>query len=294
MNDELTHEILHFIDRIDWRSLLRSQQWLSGRHTSLRKGASPEFKEYREHRSGEDVHSIDWKASARSKFPLVREKEHQGVLKQWLWLDNSASMDFPASPFNKFRRLKILSGALLYMFQSIGDRFGVAFESAQGISLSIPTRGQMALQEQIARVADSEVLPKAFSSNLLNDLKPHLKQPSSLWFLSDFDAEPKAILKELIQIQKAGHEVRVLHLYHPEEEVLRWQGPHVFMDAEGVYAELSLMPDQLRTAYAQQYQQHCRQIETLCQEGQLNYLRLNVCDAPETWLAHLLTTLPAR
>ena len=292
MNEELSHELLHFIDRIDWSSLLKSNQWLSGRHSSFRRGSSPEFKEFREHRSGEDVHLIDWKASARSKFPLVREKEHQGVLKQWIWIDNSASMDFPYTENNKFRRLKILCGALLYLFQSIGDRFSVVFDTESGPSLLPPSRGQQALHQHISRLIDCKTLPKAFSLNLLGELKEHLHQASALWFLTDFDSDPEAVLGSLVQLRKLGHEIRVLHLYHPDEAEFPWQGPHVFEDAEKIFDELSLQPELFRTAYREQYQKHCRAIRKTCEDGQLLYVAMDVCESPETWLANLLATLP--
>ena len=293
MNDELSHELLHFIDRIDWCSLIKSNQWLSGRHSSFRRGSSPEFKEFREHRSGEDVHLIDWKASARSRFPLVREKEHQGVLKQWLWIDNSASMNFPDTEFNKFRRLKMLGGALLYLFQAIGDRFSVAFDSENGASISPPTRGQQALQQQIERLTHCKILPKTFSWDLLNELKEHLHQPSALWLLTDFDSDPHQLLNQLIELKKFGHEIRVIHLYHPDEVEFPWSGPHVFVDAEGVFAEYSLQPELLKAAYKAQYQQHCQTLRSSCEHGHLTYIALNVCDSPENWIASLLATLPA-
>ena len=293
MNDELSHELLHFIDRIDWRSLIKSKQWLSGRHSSFRRGSSPEFKEFREHRSGEDVHLIDWKASARAKFPLVREKEHQGVLKQWIWIDNSASMNFPATEFNKFRRLKMLGGALLYLFQAIGDRFSVTFDSERGPCLSPPTRGQQALQQHIARLTHCEILDKPFSGDLLHELKEHLHQPSALWLLTDFDSDPTPLLAQLVQLKKFGHEIRVLHLYHPDEAEFPWRGPHVFVDAEGVFGDVALQPELLRSAYIEQYQRHCQTLRSTCENGQLTYLAINVCDSPETWIANLLATLPA-
>src|SRR5947208_16543283 len=67
---------------------------VSGRHTSLHRGASVEFAEYRKYVPGDDLRRLDWRAYGRSDRFYVKKFEAYTKLGLSVVLDTSCSMGF--------------------------------------------------------------------------------------------------------------------------------------------------------------------------------------------------------
>lgn len=289
MEEDISHEILHFVDRMPWSSLLKSSAWLGGRHESLKKGRSPEFKEYREHRLGEDASLVDWKGSAKGVRRLVRECDHQGLLNHWLILDDSASMSFPDGEFEKFRRQQILCGLLLYWIQSIGDCSSVIRRSADRTKTSSPSRGQAALRQKIAQIALGRTGSRFHFDDLRSELRVHLQQPSVIWMMTDFDRSPEECIELGGRWREEGHEVHILHLYHPTERDLGMRGLTVFEDLEGQWNERSTDVAEIKEGFIEEMESHLQKIQYLARATQVRIHSVNVCLSPEAWMAKVLS-----
>lgn len=285
MEDDLSHELLQFLDRIQWNALLKSEHWLGGRNRSLKKGRSPQFKEYREYRQGEDAQAIDWKATARSKYPVVKEWDHQGILDHIVVLDASASMDFPAGPHHKFRRQRLLVGLLLYWFQSMGDRSSMVM----GDQIDPPSRGQEGLHHKIGRLGDCVLEGEQNTYALLELLVSQLKCPSCLWFMTDFDRDPAELCKVYKAVLDLGHEVTVCHLYHPEEHQLQMTDWTIFLDSEEKLSDQSVNPTSLADLYRDQVQLHLQGIRKSVDQLGVHYAQIDVSSQAESWLPQILS-----
>lgn len=289
MRDDLSHEILRFLDQIELGSLLKSKHWLSGRHQSLMKGDSPEFKEFREAHHGDSYRHIDWKSSARSQKKLVREQEHQGTLEHWIILDTSMSMDFPQGDFNKHRRQKFLCGLLMYLFQSQGDHFCLNFNTHNTQRCFAPSRGPDALHRFIGELADLGTEHQHDQIDLLTQVQSQMTRPAHLWILTDFDRDPEPLLRKLNQLKSLGHEVRICHLSHPLERELTWSGLIQFTDLENQTPDQELTPQNIAQEYQMAYLQHIRSIDKACQKNGIHLNAIDVTHPPEDWITSLFS-----
>jgi uncharacterized protein (DUF58 family) len=290
MRDELSHEILRFLDQIELGSSLKSKNWLSGRHQSLTRGDSPEFKQFREARRGDSYRQIDWKSSARSSKKLVREQEHQGTLEHWIVLDTSRSMDFPQDESNKHRRQKLLCGLLMYLLQSQGDHFSLNFNTDHGPRCLAPSRGPDALHRFIGELADLETEPSLDQIDLLTQVQSQVTRPAHLWIITDFDRDPEPLLAELKKLKQSGHEVRALHLFHPSERELSWKGLVQFEDLEDQVSQQKLTPETIAQEYQLAYIQHINSIEKHCNVNEIKLCSIDVTQSPEHWITSLFSS----
>jgi uncharacterized protein (DUF58 family) len=67
---------------------------LAGEHRSRRRGASPEFADFKRYSQGDDFRRIDWNTYARLDGLFVRLSEDTTELSVHFLLDSSASMDW--------------------------------------------------------------------------------------------------------------------------------------------------------------------------------------------------------
>ena len=117
------------------RRLLRDQ--LAGEYAAAFRGRGIEFAELRPYAPGDEVRSIDWKATARLRQPVVRryvEEREQTVL---LLVDLSGSAGFAASGPSVANRAIEIAGVLGFAAAAANDLVG-AIAFANQINFSIP------------------------------------------------------------------------------------------------------------------------------------------------------------
>lgn len=94
---------------------------MAGSHASQRKGASPEFSEYRAFRPGDDTRRLDWKLLARTDRAFMRLTNDHAALATTIIVDASASMAFPEASLAKWRRACDIGIGLASVAHSAGD-----------------------------------------------------------------------------------------------------------------------------------------------------------------------------
>jgi uncharacterized protein (DUF58 family) len=87
---------------------------LAGEHRSRRRGASPEFADFKRYSQGDDFRRIDWNTYARLDSLFVRLSEVTTELSVHFLLDSSASMDWRGNNDRptKYAAARCLTGAL--------------------------------------------------------------------------------------------------------------------------------------------------------------------------------------
>ena len=101
---------LEYLNLLAKRLVFGRQQ---ARRPSVKKGASLEFREFREYVPGDDPRSIDWTVLARLNELVVKLFRQEEELDLWVLLDCSKSMDF-GDP-NKFLVARRIAAALAYI-----------------------------------------------------------------------------------------------------------------------------------------------------------------------------------
>lgn len=97
---------------------------LSGRHTSRLRGRGLTFEELRDYRPGDDIRTMDWKATARLRKPHVRvytEERERPVL---LVVDQRTSMFFGSARTTKATAAAEFAALGAWRSLDVGDRVG--------------------------------------------------------------------------------------------------------------------------------------------------------------------------
>ncbi|HPF37317.1 MAG TPA: DUF58 domain-containing protein [Phycisphaerae bacterium] len=111
-----------FLKRIEYLNLI-ARRLVFGRqqaqHQSVRKGASIEFRDFREYSPGDDPRTVDWTVYARLGELVIKLFRQEEELDLWVLLDRSGSMNF-GDP-NKFDHARRIAAALAYIGMSNMD-----------------------------------------------------------------------------------------------------------------------------------------------------------------------------
>ncbi|TWT43526.1 hypothetical protein KOR42_44670 [Thalassoglobus neptunius] len=97
---------------------------LNGRHGSRLRGRGLSFEELREYRPGDDIRSMDWKATARLRKPHVRvftEDRERPVL---MLVDQRSNMFFGSARATKATTAAELAALCAWRTLDVGDRVG--------------------------------------------------------------------------------------------------------------------------------------------------------------------------
>lgn len=271
----------------------------------LRSGRGLEFLELRAHQAGDDPRDIDWRATARSRQPLVRRYQDEAFATVLLCLDCSSSMAVsdPApdargrasaadEPGSKWQLAVQLTVALAYLLLNAGNRVGVVGFSS-GIDLVCPpARGRTAFARLLASLAQARPRPEGAASRL-EACDRFVARGVEAVVLSDFLA-PDFMRSGLEQLRKRGGRVQALQILSASELALadgsapEGGRPVLLRDAEsGERRSLRLTPEARRAA-EQQLSDLGQRLVHFCRESGVPLTR---CHSGSSWrevmLAHL-------
>jgi uncharacterized protein (DUF58 family) len=91
-----------------------------GQRRSAQKGASVEFKDYKEYTPGDDPRFLDWNVYSRFEKLLVKLFHNEEDLQVYIMVDSSQSMLFGTPP--KFDHARKLAAAISYLAAAGMDR----------------------------------------------------------------------------------------------------------------------------------------------------------------------------
>ena len=121
------------------------QSLLAGRHASRLRGRGLAFEEVRHYNQGDDVRTIDWKATARLRSPHVRVYSEERERPVLLVVDQRCTMFFGSRRTMKSVAAAELCALAAWKTLSSGDRVGgIVFNDHQIINLK-PQRSQTAV-----------------------------------------------------------------------------------------------------------------------------------------------------
>lgn len=213
---------------------------LNGRHASRLRGRGLNFEELRDYLPGDDIRSIDWKASARTGVPHVRVFTEERDRPALLVVDQRMSMYF-GSVLN-LKSVTAAEAAAIAAFRILaaGDRVGgIVFGDGQQREF-VPNRSRrtvFAMLKAIAEFnagldADQASLASAGSLNRILEATARLAHHDHLIFvLSDFDGIDETTHRWLSGI--AAHNDLILGLvYDPLARQVEKQRPAIVGDGQ--------------------------------------------------------------
>lgn len=264
---------------------------LNGQHASRLRGRGLNFEEMRDYLPGDDVRSIDWKATARTGSPHVRVYTEERDRPALLVVDQRMSMFFGTT--RNMKSVTAAEAAALSAFRILraNDRVGgIVFGDERQVELA-PRRSQrtvFAMLDAIADMnqslhADKEVEAAPGRLNQVLEAVGRLAKHDHLVLVfSDFSGIDASTQRRLTTI--AGHNDLVLMLvYDPVAERLE-PGARAVLGDTRLQAEIDLASPRTIEAIGGFSRERLRQIRHWQQEIRLSVLPLS---AGEETLAQL-------
>jgi uncharacterized protein (DUF58 family) len=183
----ISRELFHKIRRIELRTSRLVSEHLTGRYRSALKGRGIEFEEVRPYQPGDDVRAIDWKVTARSEVPYIKQFREERELTLHLLVDISGSLAFGSAAQTK-RELAVEMAALL-AFAALrhNDKVGLTLFTSQ---IEHSTRVAAGLRHALRIIRDLLVArPESRTTDLgnaLDQFRRRNKRRSTVFVISDF------------------------------------------------------------------------------------------------------------
>ncbi|AUB82118.1 hypothetical protein THSYN_14945 [Candidatus Thiodictyon syntrophicum] len=228
-----------------------------------------EFQEHRPLLPGDDPRRVDWRASARSRHPLVRRYRDERAGEWVICLDRSASM---ALVPDLWPRALQLAAGLAYLIMHFEHRVGLALFSARLDHLVQPGRGQHAFLALVRALGQAQ--PEgAGGASEPERCRPLLDPGRRAILISDY-LRPDGMIPALNQLSATSGGVEVLHLA-PAPPTLPL-GEQVIADVEDGGRRPLIVTVESRAAALARWQALNRDLERHCRARHIPYTRWNL------------------
>lgn len=209
-----------------------------GLHGRRRAGAGADFWQFRPAMPGDSARTIDWRRSARSDAPFVREREWQASQGVTFWVDPAKSMQFQGAPSHptKADRAAVLALALAITLLRGGERVGV---EGQGR----PRAGLAQVQPMAQALAGRAAAE--FGAPSLHDAIGHGRAV----VISDFLGDLAALQQALAEAADKGVRGLLIQVLDPVEEQFPFDGRTIFQSIGGGIAFETQEAGDLRPRY---------------------------------------------
>lgn len=261
---------------------------IAGEHRSRRRGASPEFADFKSYSQGDDFRRIDWNTYGRLDELFIRVSEITTELSLHIMLDASESMawsgDFGAP--SKFTYARRLAGALGYVALWHGDRLSInpfADELAPPFG---PVQGRAQIMPMLHRLTATPPLGGTALAGSIERYVTARRRPGIMIIVSDLLAgdadELRAVLRSL---RTRRWEVTILHVLSDAEvspDLTRGylagpdaeRAPIELVEAETGHRLRLTASDEVLERYAAAVGDWLERIEATCAEEHTGYARM--------------------
>ncbi|HEX7351771.1 DUF58 domain-containing protein [Brachybacterium sp.] len=200
--------------RVDLHTSNRARGLIQGRGRSLFKGSGEDFDDLKYYQPGDKISDIDWKATARSGEPLIRQFNEERVRHLSIVADTSAAMAATAGDGSSKRDAAILAaGMICFLAQKNGDLVGlVAGDESRPIQLpSRSSDGHLELLLRTVQQSTTTAAGAASSSWLLERAFRVTTRPTLMTIITD-EAHPSVEDFTLLRRLTTRHDLLVIRI----------------------------------------------------------------------------------
>ncbi len=254
----LTPDVLRRIRRIEFKTRRLVINAFAGAYHSVYKGRGLSFAAVRPYVPGDDVRSIDWKVTARTGEPFIRQHVEERELTVMIVIDGSASVLFGTIDRQKRDFAAELGAALAYMAITNNDRAGLLIFSDKVEHYVPPRKGRKHVMRLIRDLLIVETSGSGTDlAQALRTLNRVVPSGAIIFLLSDFLLSGESYYQDLA-ITARHHELNVVILSDPLEEQFPEVGMMGLRDAET--GEVQWV-DTTSPAWQQQFRQQQQQFQ---------------------------------
>lgn len=242
----------------------------SGRHMSRARGASTDFRDYRQYVPGDDLALVDWRVFARTDRHYLRTYEQETNMECHVFLDSSASMGFGRT-LSKLEYASFFAAAVCYLVIKNNDRVSLQLFDDHIRHFHPPGSTGRHLQTLMHALETNTAGNRTSVAEALRRSYPLLKRKGTLVVISDFFDDAAAIFAALNPYLHRGFRIHLFHILAPEELDLVDRGLLTFVDLETGHRVIA-HTDNLRTGYRQAIQDHIAALRALAVRRNVDYV----------------------
>ncbi len=226
----LSPELFQKIKAIQIRTQRTVTDLMAGEYESAFKGRGMEFEEVREYRPGDDIRHIEWKVTARTGVPHVKEHREERELTVMLLVDLSSSGAFGSGSKQKNELAAEVAAVLAYTAIKSNDRVGLIVFTDHVECYIPPKKGRAHVWRVIREILSFR--PSRRSTDLegaLEFLAKVAPRRVVAFVLSDFQDDG---YEERLRIAAKRHDLTAISVTDPREVELPKIGLIELEDAE--------------------------------------------------------------
>lgn len=235
-----SHETLASCDPLETRQFLIAVRRLAdtlsyGTDHSLFRGSGHEYVQSRIYEPGDPVKAIDWRVTARTGRPHIKEYEAPKRMPVYLFVDTSASMTVTSQTLSKYAWAVQIAGGLAFAFLDRVSPVGVVGAGDRSLRIT-PSLSRVQIMEWLHRLRHYRLDEGTALAARVTEISSLLSQRAMLLILSDLH-DPDAAASLRLAAQR--HEVVVLQLRDPAEDAVNGAGFFHAREAESGAAFLT-------------------------------------------------------
>jgi uncharacterized protein (DUF58 family) len=268
---------------------------LYGRHASRLRGRGLNFEEIRDYLPGDDIRSIDWKVTARTKKPHVRVYTEERDRSAWLLIDQRISMFFGSRVSTKSVTAAEAAAIAAWRILKMKDRVGALVYDDEEIVEIPPQRSRAQVMRILGAVveknhrlrADSDVRPNPGMLNeVLRRLAPLAKHDCLVVLIGDATGVDEDTRRLVTRINE-HNDVMSAMVYDTLEAELPAAGKLVVSDGEG-QLEVDTSRRGLRERFRQEFADRMQWMQEVSRKQAIPLIPLSTArPVPEQVREHL-------
>lgn len=263
-------EFMHKLETLRLLARKAFRNPASGERTTLRRGMSLEFSDYRRYQAGDDFRYIDWNVYSRLDRLFLKIFTAEEDLTVHVLIDTSQSMQLGTPP--KLDYARRVAAALGYIGLNNLDRVGViSFADELGTPMP-PQRGR---QQIFSMLRYFEALKSQGGTNLNRVLRNYARQSTKTGLaivLSDlFDVN--GYERGLDALAYGNFDVLLIQLVDEMEINPQLDGALRLLDIESARQRRLTVNRRMLELYRQKITEYFADIETFCLKRNIEYLR---------------------
>lgn len=228
---EFKVDVTPLIKRMEVVSKKGISGFLSGEFRSVFKGRGLEFRGYRNYNAGEDdAKDIDWKASLRSRYLVVKELIEERNNNIMFFVDVSSSMSFGSIPKLKNEYAIEIFASMAHSLLTEGDSVGLTLFSDKVIKSIPPNIGTKQYYIMLRTITDPKYYEGDFDlEKSLHDFNAMMDRPAIIIVVSDF-LGLRGDWYEKLKLMSVKHEIIVFVVRDPRDMALPEKAGQVYVE----------------------------------------------------------------
>ena len=268
---------------------------LAGRHASRLRGRGLNFEEIRHYLPGDDIRTMDWRVTARTREPHVRVYTEERDRPTLVLVDQRQSMFFGSKRAMKSVVAAEVAALAAWRVLRVGDRIGaVVFDDREVVEVS-PHRSErqvmrildVVVEKNHALRTDAGRQPNPAMLNRALEHASRLATHDHLVLLVTDAAGADEESGRLVTLLAAHNDVLVAFVYDPLEAALPDAGRLVMCEGER-QLEVDTSPPSLRDRYQSDFAQRRAAMSDLARQRQIPVLPLDTASDVTVQLRDLL------